>query len=39
MERSFGAKAPEGVRKQIDAWKKTAERYQSEPETNEAARN
>jgi len=35
MEAQFGAKAPEGVRKQIDAWKKTAERYQSEPETNE----
>jgi len=32
-EAQFGAKAPEGVRKQIDAWKKTAERYQSEPET------
>jgi uncharacterized protein DUF4337 len=35
MEAQFGNKAPEGVRKQIDAWKKTAERYQSEPETNE----
>jgi hypothetical protein len=35
MEAQFGQKAPEPVRKQIDAWKKTAERYQSEPETNE----
>jgi hypothetical protein len=35
MEAQFGQKAPEAVRKQIDAWKKTAERYQSEPETNE----
>jgi leucyl-tRNA synthetase len=35
MEAQFGDKAPEGVRKQIDAWKKTAERYQSEPETGE----
>jgi len=35
MEAQFGQKAPESVRKQIDAWKKTAERYQSEPETSE----
>src|SRR3977135_4188348 len=35
MEAQFGAKAPEAVKKQIEAWKKTAERYQSEPETNE----
>lgn len=35
LEAQSGAKAPEAVRKQIDAWKKTAERYQSEPETNE----
>ena len=35
MEAQFGQKAPEAVRKQIDSWKKTAERYQSEPETNE----
>jgi hypothetical protein len=35
MEAQFGQKAPEAVRKRIDAWKKTAERYQSEPETNE----
>jgi plasmid stabilization system protein ParE len=35
MEAQFGDTAPEGVRKQIDAWKKTAERYQSEPETGE----
>jgi hypothetical protein len=35
MESQFGQTAPEGVRKQIDAWRKTAERYQSEPETNE----
>jgi plasmid stabilization system protein ParE len=35
MEAQFGAKAPDPVRKQIDSWKKTAERYQSEPETGE----
>jgi len=35
LEAQFGEKAPEAVKKQIDAWKKTAERYQSEPETNE----
>lgn len=35
LEAQFGDKAPEAVRKQIDTWKKTAERYQSEPETNE----
>ena len=35
MEAQFGDKASEAVRKQIDAWKKTAERYQSEPETGE----
>jgi hypothetical protein len=35
MEAQYGDKAPEAVRKQVDAWKKTAERYQSEPETNE----
>ena len=30
-----GKAAPEAVKKQIDAWKRTADRYQSEPETNE----
>ena len=35
MDAQFGAKAPDAVKKQIDAWKKTAERYQSEPETGE----
>jgi len=35
MEAQYGSKAPEAVKKQVDAWKKTAERYQSEPETNE----
>jgi TPP-dependent indolepyruvate ferredoxin oxidoreductase alpha subunit len=35
MEAQFGAKASEAVKKQVDAWKKTAERYQSEPDTNE----
>jgi hypothetical protein len=35
MEAQFGQKAPEAVKKQVEAWKKTAERYQSEPETNE----
>jgi hypothetical protein len=35
LEAESGPKASEAVKKQIDAWKKTAERYQSEPETNE----
>ena len=35
MEAEFGPKASEAMKKQIDTWKKTAERYQSEPETNE----
>ena len=35
MEAQYGDKAPDAVKKQVDAWKKTAERYQSEPETNE----
>ena len=35
MEAQFGAKAPESVKKQVETWKKTAERYQSEPETGE----
>ena len=30
-----GDNASDAVKKQIDTWKKTAERYQSEPETNE----
>ena len=35
LEAQFGDKATDVVKKQIDKWKKTAERYQSEPETNE----
>src|SRR5258708_34076085 len=35
MEAQFGQKAPGAVKKQIESWKKTAERYQSEPETSE----
>ncbi len=35
MEAQFGPKAPDAVKKQVESWKKTAERYQSEPETNE----
>src|SRR2546422_11251629 len=35
MEAQFGQKATEAVKKQGESWKKTAERYQSEPETNE----
>jgi hypothetical protein len=35
LEAQFSDKAPEAVKKQIETWKKTAERYQSEPETNE----
>ena len=30
-----GEKPVEAVKKQIDTWRKTADRYQSEPETNE----
>ena len=35
LQAEFGDKAPEGVKKQIESWKKTAERYQTEPETGE----
>ena len=35
LDAQFGDKASDAVKKQIDTWKKTAERYQSEPETNE----
>jgi hypothetical protein len=35
VEAQSGAKAPEAVKKQLDTWKKTVERYESEPETNE----
>ena len=35
LEAQFADKGPEGVKKQIDKWRKTADRYQSEPETNE----
>jgi hypothetical protein len=35
LDAQFGDKATDAVKKQIDTWKKTAERYQSEPETNE----
>ena len=35
MEAQFGQKAPEVVTKQIESWKKTVERYESEPETGE----
>ena len=35
LDAQFGDKASEAVKKQIATWKKTAERYQSEPETNE----
>src|SRR5216684_6449151 len=35
MEAQFRQRAPEAVKKQVESWKKTAERYQSEPETNE----
>jgi hypothetical protein len=35
LEAQFGDKATDAVKKQIDTWRKTAERYQSEPETNE----
>src|SRR5215468_1385270 len=35
MEAQFGNRAPEAVTKQIESWKKTVERYESEPETGE----
>ena len=35
LDAQFGDKATDAVKKQIEAWKKTADRYQSEPETNE----
>jgi uncharacterized protein DUF4337 len=35
MEAQLGNRAPEAVTKQVEAWKKTVERYESEPETNE----
>src|SRR5437773_4485628 len=35
LDAQFGEKATDAVKKQIDTWKKTADRYQSEPETNE----
>ena len=35
LEAQSGNKATEAVNKQIDTWRKTADRYQSEPETSE----
>jgi hypothetical protein len=35
LEAQYGDKAPAPVAKQVENWKKTAERYQSEPETGE----
>ena len=35
LEAQSGDKPAEMVKKQIDTWRKTADRYQSEPETNE----
>src|SRR5438105_604772 len=35
LEAQSVASKNEGVKKQVEAWKKTAERYQSEPETGE----
>jgi len=35
LDAQFGDRAPQAVRKQTEAWRKTAERYQSEPETGE----
>ncbi len=35
LDAQFGDKASDPVKKQIETWKKTADRYQSEPETNE----
>ena len=43
LEVQFGAqsndRATEAVKKQIDTWRKTADRYQSEPETNEGRKD
>jgi len=35
LDAQFGASAPEAAKKQVEAWRKTADRYQSEPETGE----
>ena len=35
LEAQSGDKGTDAVKKQIDTWRKTADRYQSEPETNE----
>lgn len=35
LEAQFPLQAPEAVRKQVQKWKDTADRYQSEPETQE----
>jgi hypothetical protein len=35
LEAQHGEKAPPLVAKQVEAWKRTADRYQSEPETGE----
>jgi hypothetical protein len=35
LDAQYGEKAPPAVKRQIDTWKKTAERYQSEPDTKE----
>ncbi|HTL25698.1 MAG TPA: DUF4337 domain-containing protein [Burkholderiales bacterium] len=35
VQAQFGDNAPDALKKQIDTWKKTADRYQSEPETGE----
>ena len=39
MEAQFGNRAPEAVTKQVEAWKKTVERYESESETNEGRKD
>jgi len=35
LDAQNGDKASDAVKKQVETWKKTAERYQTEPETNE----
>src|SRR5512135_2531661 len=37
-EAQYGDKAPASVKRQTEAWKKTAERYESEPEKGEGRR-
>ena len=35
LDAQYGEKAPPAVKKQVESWRRTAERYQSEPDTSE----